>query len=492
MHRLGLSVFVIGSALLMAACGGGDSGDGGNPSGITSVSVTCAPSIVASGQTSTCSATVSGTGPFSPAVTWSASAGSINASGLFTAPPFSSITPVTVTATSAQDNTRSGSATVTVNPAATAHNVQPIVVDSGPLFLKTKEEKTRYFNGVFTSVKVCAPNTTNCQNIDHVLVDTGSVGLRLLSAAGDGEFSLSLPQQKAPDGNPLVECGQFADGFVWGPVVLADIYLSGEVASSTPIQVIAPAKVPEVPRSCASTGINENTLSRLRVNGILGVGLFLQDCGEVCSQQRVNLYYSCPSTGCVETTIPTARQLQNPVSRFANDNNGVIIQLPAIPAAGQATVSGSLVFGIGTQPNNGLEDSARVYATTAAGSFTVTYQGKSYASSFIDSGSNGLYFLTAADTGLPSCQGSSGLYCPTAERRFTATNTGSNGASGKITFNIANAQTLFDSRNTAFNNLGGTFNGAFNYGLPFFFGRNLYVAIENQNTPGGAGPYWAY
>jgi len=61
-----------------------------------------------------------------------------------------------------------------------------------------------------------------------------------------------------------------------------------------------------------------------------------------------------------------------------------------------------------------------------------------------------------------------------------------------VTFNIAHAETLFDSGNTAFNNLGGTFSGAFDYGLPFFFGRNLYVAIENQNTPGGVGPYWAY
>jgi hypothetical protein len=87
-----------------------------------------------------------------------------------------------------------------------------------------------------------------------------------------------------------------------------------------------------------------------------------------------------------------------------------------------------------------------------------------------------------------------------AEQRFTTTNTGNNGASGTATFNIANAGTLVASGNIAFNNLGGpnppnpsiNFGGGFDYGLPFFFGRNLYVAIENQNTPGGAGPYWAY
>jgi hypothetical protein len=26
----------------------------------------------------------------------------------------------------------------------------------------------------------------------------------------------------------------------------------------------------------------------------------------------------------------------------------------------------------------------------------------------------------------------------------------------------------------------------------FFFGRNVFIAIEGQNTPGGTGPYTAY
>ena len=186
MYRLGLAL-ITGSVLLVAACGGGGgSGGGGNSPGITSVSVTCSPAIVTPDQTSTCSAAVSGTGDFSSAVTWSASAGSVDSSGLFTAPPVTSITPVTVTATSTQDNTQSGSTRVTVNPPAAGNNVQPVVVDGGPTGLGPND----YVNGIFTTVKVCAPDsTTNCQTIDHVLVDTGSVGLRLLSTAGGGGLS---------------------------------------------------------------------------------------------------------------------------------------------------------------------------------------------------------------------------------------------------------------------------------------------------------------
>jgi hypothetical protein len=40
--------------------------------------------------------------------------------------------------------------------------------------------------------------------------------------------------------------------------------------------------------------------------------------------------------------------------------------------------------------------------------------------------------------------------------------------------------------------LGGTFSGGFDWGLPFFFGRNVFVAIQGQSTPGGTAPYWAY
>ena len=56
-----------------------------------------------------------------------------------------------------------------------ASNVQSIAVNGGP--------SGNYANGLFTSVTVCVPGSSNCQNISGVLVDTGSFGLRLLSSA---------------------------------------------------------------------------------------------------------------------------------------------------------------------------------------------------------------------------------------------------------------------------------------------------------------------
>jgi phosphatidylinositol-3-phosphatase len=86
-------------------------------SAITSVSVACNPATVNTNATSQCSATVKGSGNYSSAVTWSASAGTINATGLFTAP--ASAGAVTITATSVQDTSKSGNATVTVQSQTT-------------------------------------------------------------------------------------------------------------------------------------------------------------------------------------------------------------------------------------------------------------------------------------------------------------------------------------------------------------------------------------
>jgi 3-polyprenyl-4-hydroxybenzoate decarboxylase len=99
----------------ITACGGG--GASGNqphpvPSTITSVLLVCTPSTVATNATSQCTATVQGTGNFSPAVTWSASSGTIDANGLLTAP--ASAGSVTVTAASTQDTSKSGAASVIV------------------------------------------------------------------------------------------------------------------------------------------------------------------------------------------------------------------------------------------------------------------------------------------------------------------------------------------------------------------------------------------
>ncbi len=374
--------------------------------------------------------------------------------------------------------------TVTNTVVTTGSNVQPISVNAGPT--------GNYANGVFTSVTVCVPSTTNCQTIDSVLVDTGSYGLRLLSSAGGGALTLALPQQNASDGNPIGECAGFVSGLTWGPVKTADITLSGEQASNLPLQVIDPTFA-TVPATCAASGVPEDdTLQALGSNGILGIGPFAQDCGSACAATGATnpgLYWDCASTSCQVTAEALTEQVQNPVPLFATDNNGVIIELPSLSGSA-ASLMGSLVFGIGTQSNNAL-GSAAIFPLDSSGEFSTTFKGQTYPA-FVDSGSNAYFFLNTNLTGLPACSASSGFYCPASQTNLTAT-TVSGSTTANITFAVANADTLFSTAsNAVFGPLAGPNPGTFDWGLPFFFGRNVFTAIESKTTPGGAGPYWAY
>ena len=357
---------------------------------------------------------------------------------------------------------------------------------------------TGYPNELLTSVTVCVPETTTCQTIPDILVDTGSVGLRLVSS----QLTLTLPAVTS-DGTPLGECLEFVDAFVWGPVVTADVQLGNALAAGVPIQLIGSATFAAPPARCSSSGLpEEDTVDTFGANGILGVGMFTQDCGVGCTAERTAapaIYFACPSasSACTPTTVPLTNQVQNPVRYLPQDNNGVIISLPAVDASGAVSVQGSLVFGIGTASNNGLGN-AQVYTTDTDGTFTTLYNGKIYPGSYLDTGSSVLFLLDAMTLGLPLCGAHTtapGDYCPAAPVNAIATTVGINGATGGVAFSIANADSLFSSPNNAFNNVAAPFNAqpeAFAWGLPFFFGRNVFLAIEGQSTPAGAGPYWAY
>jgi hypothetical protein len=379
----------------------------------------------------------------------------------------------------ANSNTTSNTST------STGANVQPITVNAGP--------DGNYVNGAFTSVTVCSPGTSTCQTIAGVLVDTGSSGLRVLSSA---LTDVTLPQQKAASGAPVVECLPFVSGFTWGPVESADVQMAGEKASSVPVQVINQTAYP-VPTACSNFGSSQD--STLHANGILGVGLFAQDCGEACvstGASNPNLYYECPASGCVVVGETLSQQVANPVALFSSDNNGVIIELPAAPNP-EATLSGSLIFGIGTQSNNAI-GAATKYAVDNFANFTTVFKGQSYSSSFLDSGSNGLFFLTAASSGIPDCADANFFYCPTSPSTLSlsAVNQGAGGVgSGTVNFSVANADNLFkdDPNDTVLGDLAGhNALAGFDWGLPFFYGRNVFTAIEGKSTPAGVGPYWAY
>jgi hypothetical protein len=333
----------------------------------------------------------------------------------------------------------------------------------------------------YVSVRVCAPGTTDCRTIDNILVDTGSTGLRLVSSVMSG---LALPAQTTPGSAVTLECAQFLSFVTWGPVKLADIYLGSKKAPAVPLQVVADPAYPVVPSGCSAAGPVASGVGDIHANGILGIGVFVND-----GQRYYNCAPTTPQSRCT-TSLPVAQQVQNPVAALDSDNNGVVLQLPAIAAAGAREISGSLILGVGTRDNNQLGN-ALVVQTDSRGYFSTTYKGVTLTNSFMDSGSNGLYF---ADAGLADCSGTlSGFYCPAATQNLSATVRLVNGNAQTINFSVANGSSLLASPNFAYNNLGGTLaDVTFDWGLPFYFGRRVFSVIEGRNSVAGVGPLVAY
>jgi hypothetical protein len=156
-----------------------------------------------------------------------------------------------------------------------------------------------------------------------------------------------------------------------------------------------------------------------------------------------------------------------------------------------------MYFGIGTQTNNALASSATLYAlNTSEGIPTVTYNGLAYtAFNVIDTGSNTLSVSDSATLGIPDCTDNPSLYCPSSTVTLSGIQLAGNGGvgSGTVSLSIANADQLFAANPTfaAFNNVGsdgGTSpsNDLWDFGLPFFLGKTVYVGIAGTTVPGGA------
>src|SRR3984893_10512999 len=320
---------------------------------------------------------------------------------------------LSLTAVSGGGGGGGGGTTTPPPPPPVTSNVAAVIADSGPT--------GNSVNTLFTSVKICVPGTSTCQTIDHIQVDTGSYGLRILAPV----LTVSLPVETLTNGNSLAECTQFVDGYSWGPISLADITIASETAKSVPVQVIGASGFTTVRARCTSTGgTQEDTVATFGANGILGIGPFELDCGD-CATTTHGLYYSCAGTVCTETTVATTMQMPNPVTRFAADNNGIILVLLAVAAAGAPPVSGSLIFGIDTQSNN-QSGTQTVLTVDINARLIMTYNGTALPKSFIDSGSNGIYFTDSSiakctDTGLTT------FYCPASTLTLGLSIQGQNG-----------------------------------------------------------------
>ena len=356
-------------------------------------------------------------------------------------------------------------------------NVVAISVESGP---------GNNINIPYVSVTVCIPGTNTCKSIDHILLDTGSTGLRIFASVLNAAPALALPAQQVGGSSTITECAQFLNSLAWGKVKLADVHLGAKVAGSVPVQVLEPALPAALSGGalCGSAPVMDQP-STVGANGVLGVSLFASD------KQR---YFDCvnPNAQC-QISVPNSQQVQNPVGLFSSDNNGVLVQLPALGATGAGKASGYLVFGVETRGNNRLDTANVVPVNAFNGFFTTTLKGHPIFNSFIDSGSNGLFFNDPQATLNTHCNiAAAGFYCPPSPQTFSASIQLAF-TSAVVNFTIDNADSLFQNGNYAFNNVGGTFdNASFDWGLPFFFGRSVFTVIEGKSAGVLTGPFYAF
>ncbi len=480
------------------------------PAASAEVSVSPTDTLAPVGTSVQYTATV--TGLDNTAVTWSvdgvaggnSSVGTISATGLYQAPTsLPSPATVAVAATSQEDTTQSASTLLTLS----SSNTMPLYVNSG-INGNTGNNSVAAYNGLFTTISVCLPSTPQCQLIPNILVDTSSVGLRLLNSALTTVPSTELKTVTDSSGNPVQECVQFPDAsYAWGPVLIADVAVSGEKAAGVPIQILGDTTFPVPLADCLSlgTGPKLNSVAVLGANGILGVGTSVQDCGLNCAAGQTFSaypYYVCPLNVCQPAPLPVAQQVANPVAFFPKDNNGLMITLPSIPDAGAPSLpfanpdgsglipAGQIVFGVGTESNNAL-GTATLYTLDANGNFAqVAYNGTTYNSGgSVDSSSNALLLASPAILGIQNCLDNP-FYCPGSTTPVALTTTGANGASGGVTVNVANADILFSDNPdfSAFNNLAresvnASASDQFVLGLPFFFGRSVFVGIAGTKIP---------
>ena len=340
----------------------------------------------------------------------------------------------------------------------------------------------------YVTVTICDVNN-NCQTIDHVVVDTGSYGLRILqSAITNPNMNLS---SELIGSDPVAECTAFLDGFMWGSVNLATIQLSGEIATQIPVQVVGDSAVSGVstpPTTCSNNGVDESNLNGIGGNGILGVGLFTAD-----DQQ----YYTCTNGSCIPYGTPNnpilqpTQQVSNPVPSFSRDNNGVILQMPSVPDGGAGMATGTLTFGVGTQTDNsasGLQWLAADYS----GNISVTLQDTTYGASFIDSGSN-FYYVPLNN--VPSDVNQN--YTPAQPTLYPLSLTPNVGPVNTVPQNMLvvnpaqmpSSSLAMDDVDIDLGQTSGAATGSADLGMPFFYGKSLAFVINGQSAPGiGTGP----
>lgn len=364
-----------------------------------------------------------------------------------------------------------------------AHAAPDTAANSMPIVVKGISTATAHaFNRITASIRVCTPGSdTACVTVDNVILDTGSVGLRL---QGRALAASSLPVVTTADNRPVAECFAFVGrSNIWGNVRRADVHLGGLVARNIPVQVSDRTLARPADNSCPD--YNNDPAS----NATLGIGWAKLD--------RAGTYYECGASDCTRFangTVPPEVRVPNPVSRLPVHDNGEVFEIPQARAAVTDQIAGTLFFGVGTAADNRLDPSVQIVPLDAQGNFTTWFDGNTYPESYFDSGTQTLGFL---DPNLQTCMSYSGDYCVARPSNLYQARLSGTAAATPVSnfFRISRQPGPAGQLRNVYDDIASVGSaGSFVWGLPFFIEKRVFV-VQQGETPQGsalAGPFYGF
>lgn len=373
-------------------------------------------------------------------------------------------------------------------------NTVPLIVDGGYNY--------DAINRPFIALRLCQSGTSNCQIFDHILVDTGSTGLRINQSQISSTLLAALTPITYQNQN-VYQCMQYAAGYDFGQVFSADVRLADKFASSISIEIINDGDQTGIPATCTGSTSFAN-LNEMGAKGIIGINPYSYPDNNYTSG---GVYLGSNYTQVNDpTTIPTQLNI-NPVAALGSESSGFIMTLPSVTGASNGILEGSLILGLNTESNNMIssllaESLITVVTGSNDSSFPVGFfisstsaGGVGDTDSIFDSGTPTYYFYSS----MQQCTGSqAGFYCPTSTANsWNSTITPESGSAISLAVQIIGYSAIDQSimpglgEVASYSNLDLTL-----YGLTFFFGHSIYVGLMgpagSTNTPLGTSPVWGY
>ncbi len=369
-------------------------------------------------------------------------------------------------------------------------------------------------NVPLVTIKVCVPGTQICQSIDHVLLDTGSTGLSIFSNTTGGEINTTmtpLPHLQDVLGRNIYDCFAYGDGFVdAGGMYQADVYIGNHKAPIQTIGVFGDSETyfstlcqrnPVVNTQPSGDYVIQSpsgTIGR-GINGILGIAPYKLSLINETTAQACDSLFSCVAYQYTSVNAPS-----NILSRLTTDNNGFTLSLPSltIPADSEYNsppFTGNIILGINTKSNN-IITSTPIYLSSEG--YIFCYSGSWKANILFDTGGVA-YFIGNSLINLLTPYGYSIVYgdfiaLPDNESlhitlpSYDAHNT-------KINLEITISDTATMKKiwagsvipDLVFTNNIPQLSNTFDFGIPFFFGKNVSflfdgATMQGNNTVGPA------